>query len=162
MYSAFYATPRDQVTWLKLMHRNLYLAPHKDDPNDTTCPVCGAHQNQLHLTTCFRIRQDFWDPIIKIMRDMGFPGFTHGSFPRSRTAVTHTLSRQKSVRYPFHSMEVPVRRTRERPSRKCATRSQGSLQTHNYDEHLQVEVLRREMAQMGAKEHTHRQQIQHS
>ena len=22
----FYATPRDQVTWLKLMHRNLYLA----------------------------------------------------------------------------------------------------------------------------------------
>ena len=29
---SFYATPRDQVTWLKLMHRNLYLAPHKEDP----------------------------------------------------------------------------------------------------------------------------------
>ena len=38
----------------------------------------------------------------------------------------------------------------------------GSLQTYNNDEHLHVEILRGKMAQMGAKEHTHRQQIRHS
>ena len=76
---SFYATPRDQVTWLKLMHRNIYLAPHKDDPNDTACPFCGQHQNQLHLTKCSKIRQKYWDPIITLMTKMGLPGFTHRS-----------------------------------------------------------------------------------
>ena len=59
------------------MHRNLYLAPHKDDPNDTSCPCCGLHQNQLHLLTCMPIRQKYWNPIIALMRKMGFPNFTH-------------------------------------------------------------------------------------
>ena len=76
---SFHATPRDQVTWLKLMHRNIYLAPHKDDPDDTACPLCGQHQNQLHLTKCPNIRQKYWDPIITLMTKMGLPGYTHRS-----------------------------------------------------------------------------------
>jgi len=76
---SFCATPRDQVTWLKLMHRNLYLAPHRDDPSDTSCPLCGLHQNQLHLTTCQVINQKYWDPAITLMKRMGFPDFTHKS-----------------------------------------------------------------------------------
>ena len=76
---SFYATPRDQVTWLKLMHRNLYLAPHRDDPTNTTCPFCRVHQNQLHLCTCPEISRLYWDPIIKLMSRMGCPRFTHKS-----------------------------------------------------------------------------------
>ena len=61
------------------MHRNLYLAPHRDNSSDTSCPLCGLHQNQLHLTTCQVICQKYWDPVITLMRRMGFPDFTHKS-----------------------------------------------------------------------------------
>ena len=80
------------------MHRNLYLAPHKDAPNVTSCPSCGEHQNQLHLITCSHIRQDFWDPIIKIMKDMGFPGFTHTAafLAVGRLSDTHVVGKNQS------------------------------------------------------------------
>ena len=57
----------------------MVLAPHKEDPDDTACPLCGQHQNQLHLTKCPNIRQKYWDPIITLMTKMGLPGFTHRS-----------------------------------------------------------------------------------
>ena len=69
---SFFATPRDQITWLKLMHRNLYLAPHRDDPSDDTCPLCGLKQNQLHLVHCHPIKEKMWTPLIKLATDMGF------------------------------------------------------------------------------------------
>ena len=69
---SFFATPRDQITWLKLMHRNLYLAPQRDDPNDDSCPLCGVKQNQLHLVRCPAIREKLWDPLLKLTTSMGF------------------------------------------------------------------------------------------
>jgi hypothetical protein len=35
-----------QVTWLKLMHRNLYLAPHKEDPDDTVLARSAANTTE--------------------------------------------------------------------------------------------------------------------
>ena len=70
---SFFATPRDQVTWLKLMHRNLYLAPHAVLPNDSTCPLCSAHQNQRHLATCPAIENDMWLPLLDLFDRVGFP-----------------------------------------------------------------------------------------
>ena len=69
---SFFATPRDQITWLKLMHRNLYLAPQRDNPNDDSCPLCKVKQNQLHLVKCHVIREKLWDPLIKLTTNMGF------------------------------------------------------------------------------------------
>jgi len=70
---SFFATPRDQMAWLKLQHRNLFTAS-RDDTCDGKCRACAAVQeNQLHLCECPIIRRDFWDPILKVIRDMGYP-----------------------------------------------------------------------------------------
>ena len=70
---SLFATPRDQITWLKLQHRNLYVAPSRDDPNDHSCPLCTQHQNQLHLVQCGEIRRKMWTPLITLLSNMGIP-----------------------------------------------------------------------------------------
>ena len=67
---SFYATPRDQVTWLKLQHRTLYTVGHRTDM-DNTCMACPEKENQEHLVECGVIREEFWDPILKLLTDMG-------------------------------------------------------------------------------------------
>jgi hypothetical protein len=74
---SFFATAADQITWLKFHHRNLYLAPHRDDKDDHTCPFCGMHENQLHLVKCKVIRKEFWTPIMNLMLSIGFSAPTH-------------------------------------------------------------------------------------
>ena len=68
---SFYATPRDQITWLKVMHRNLYLAGSSNEP-DKTCRVCSEKENIVHLVRCQVIRANYWDMIAEKMREMGF------------------------------------------------------------------------------------------
>ena len=70
---SFYASPRDQFTWLKVMHRNLYVAGTRTDIPDTSCRACDVKESILHLAECPIIRNEFWDPIIKLMGDMGMP-----------------------------------------------------------------------------------------
>ena len=61
--TTFYATPRDQVTWLKFQHRTLYTPGHRSDV-DGTCRACSERENQMHLIECGVIRAEFWDPLI--------------------------------------------------------------------------------------------------
>ena len=42
---SFYATPRDQVTWLKLQHRTLHTVGHMTT-GDTSCTACTAKENR--------------------------------------------------------------------------------------------------------------------
>ena len=70
---SFYASPRDQFTWLKVMHRNLYVAGTRTDIPDTSCRACDVKENILHLAECPIIRDEFWNPIIELMGDMGMP-----------------------------------------------------------------------------------------
>ena len=71
----FFATPRDQVPWLKLHHRNLYVAGH--DPVDSSCRACSAVESQMHLCKCGVIRKEFWDPLIKVATETGMPAPHH-------------------------------------------------------------------------------------
>ena len=68
---SFFATPRDQMVWLKLQHRNLYVAGH--DPADNTCRACTERESQLHLCECTVIHMEFWSHIIKMAVATGMP-----------------------------------------------------------------------------------------
>ena len=70
---SFFATPRDQMAWLKLHHRNLFTAS-RDDTCDGKCRACKVSQeNQLHLCECPIIWRDFWGPIVTVICEMGYP-----------------------------------------------------------------------------------------
>jgi len=68
---SFFTTPRDRTTWLKFRHRNLFTTGHMQDSSG--CTACGAHDNQLHIITCPIIREEFWDPIIALLKNLGMP-----------------------------------------------------------------------------------------
>ena len=67
---SFFVTPRDQITWLKVHHRNLYLAGN--NPDDPQCMVCPAKENILHLVRCSQILNKFWNPLTNTLTRMGF------------------------------------------------------------------------------------------
>ena len=68
----WWVSARDQITWLKLQHRNLYVA--KSDPNiqDKKCKAfgCNEEESMLHLASCKIIQDNFWFKIIDLMRRM--------------------------------------------------------------------------------------------
>jgi len=66
-----FATPRDQLTGLKLLHRNLYVAQR--DPHDKSCRACTEEESQLHLCECDVIREEYWSEIIKLATATGMP-----------------------------------------------------------------------------------------
>ena len=61
-------SPRDQVTWLKIQHRNLWVAA-SGGLQDTKCRVrgCRAEENQEHLVLCPGIQKDFWVNVAILM-----------------------------------------------------------------------------------------------
>ena len=70
--TSFYCTPRDQITWLKLHHRNLYVANRDPSILDQGCKTgCGQPESMRHLATCGRTRSRFWDKVLELMNKMG-------------------------------------------------------------------------------------------
>ena len=69
---SFYATPHDQFTWLKVMHRNLFVAGN-GGADDTACRACPQRESIAHLVHCQVIREIFWKPLLALMRELGFP-----------------------------------------------------------------------------------------
>ena len=67
-----YATPRDQVVWLKVQHRTLWTA-HVGGMGYTHCSMTGcAHaENQQHLASCPHIVEGFWKPVSILMQRLG-------------------------------------------------------------------------------------------
>ena len=63
---SIFATPRDQLTWLKLQHRTLYTLGH-DTSTDGMCRACTEKENQLHLIQCDVIRAEFWSPVMNLL-----------------------------------------------------------------------------------------------
>ena len=55
------------------MHRNLYVAGTRTDIPDTSCRACDEKETILHLVTCPVIQHEFWEPLLKLMDEMGFP-----------------------------------------------------------------------------------------
>ena len=63
-------SPRDQVTWLKIQHRNLWVAA-SGGFQDTKCRVrgCQADDNQEHTWSYAQrgIQKDFWVSVAILM-----------------------------------------------------------------------------------------------
>ena len=66
---ADYVSPRDQVAWLKIQHRNLWVAASGGMHGSTECSAagCNEEEKQEHLVRCSVIRKDFWDKIAALM-----------------------------------------------------------------------------------------------
>ena len=91
--TSFFATPRDQVTWLKFQHRTLYTVGHDTKAADGDCRACNSRESQLHLVTCGVLRTEFWDRIIELLVEIGM------SRPEDDTdfLITGQLSDVKTV-----------------------------------------------------------------
>ena len=68
----WYATPRDQMAWLKLQHRTLYVA-QREAPPLNVCRACGEEEKQQHLVECDVIYQGFWKDLIEMAEAAGMP-----------------------------------------------------------------------------------------
>ena len=69
--SGCYSSPRDRLTMMKLMRRNLFTAARNPD-TDGLCLMCHQPENQQHLVECDSIFRHYWGPLIRLMRQSGF------------------------------------------------------------------------------------------
>ena len=70
-----YTSPRDTYTWLKLRHRNLYVANKDVKSNNQKCLACDDgegwnYESMKHLAECEAIRIEFWIPLLEVMDKM--------------------------------------------------------------------------------------------
>ena len=70
---SYFTSKRDEVTWLKLQHRNLWVANRDNNVQDPTCNAhgCTREESMLHLAECRVIRRKFWDKVIALMDKVG-------------------------------------------------------------------------------------------
>ena len=68
---SIFATPRDQLTGLKLLHRNLYVG--KREQHDKSCRACTEEESMLHLCECGVIMEEYWSELIKLAIATGMP-----------------------------------------------------------------------------------------
>jgi len=81
----FYTTPRDEVTWMKVWHRNLWVANRDPTLRDAQCNAqygrrCTTEESMLHLATCHVIKKFFWDRVRRIMWRVGLEHSRNTSF----------------------------------------------------------------------------------
>ena len=70
---SWYATPRDQITLLKLQHRTLYVAQREAPPMDK-CRACGScAENQQHLCECDVMFNEYWADLLQLAVATGMP-----------------------------------------------------------------------------------------
>ena len=63
-----YASKRDQLTWFKLRHRNLYVVNKDKNVVDQSCLGCRTEEeSMLHLALCSHIGSHFWDILLDLM-----------------------------------------------------------------------------------------------
>ena len=62
-------SPRDQIAWLKIQHRNLWVAASGWMHGSTKCSAagCNEEEKQEHLVRCPVIRSEFWDKVAALM-----------------------------------------------------------------------------------------------
>jgi len=88
-----FATPRDQIPGLKLLHRTLFTASQDSSCQDPSCRACPSRENQEHLADCPIIKLEFWDCIIDFLIKTGMdkPLNDH------HLKISGTLSRRKTI-----------------------------------------------------------------
>ena len=72
-----YLTPRDQITWLKLMHRNLWVAGTGGmDTQECAAAGCRCKESQMHLVECTVYKTEFWSKVGSLMGRLGLDSST--------------------------------------------------------------------------------------
>ena len=95
-----YVSPRDTLTWMKLKHRNLYVANRDRTIVNNACLCCGTHPESMgHLSTCIVIRRDFWDKIISLIENLGLdvPGDREAYILLGRQNDQKTMNREAAA-----------------------------------------------------------------
>jgi hypothetical protein len=63
-----YVSPRDIISWLKLKHRNLYVANKDEKCQNKDCLACEDEtESMLHLAECNELRENYFIPIMKLL-----------------------------------------------------------------------------------------------
>ena len=79
--TAKYATPRDQVTGLKIQHRNLWCAKYGGmECTKCTARGCGYEENMQHLVYCPIIYTEYWERVGSFIHKLGLGGPFHINF----------------------------------------------------------------------------------
>ena len=79
-----YASKRDQLTWFKLKHRNLYVANRDDTIQDQRCLACLLDpESMIHLAQCSSIYNGFWLILINLMKAVNIRVVEHGHRERA-------------------------------------------------------------------------------
>ena len=67
-----YVAPRDQIVWLKVQHRTLWVAKN-GGMEGTKCLAqgCNHEESQQHLIECRMIKEYFWRRVVEIAEDLG-------------------------------------------------------------------------------------------
>ena len=79
-----YSSPRDRLTMMKLMRRNLFTA-QRNPETDGVCLLCSQQESQLHLVECGLMFHQYWAPLVLVMRRLGF------TVPLSRSEINAML-----------------------------------------------------------------------
>ena len=79
-----YASKRDQLTWFKLKHRNLYVVNRDANIADQRCLACMTDpESMLHLAQCGRIMREYWQVLFDLMRAVGLDTVEGGYLARA-------------------------------------------------------------------------------
>ena len=66
-----YVSPRDQMTWFKVKHRNLYVAKHDNKSMAQKCLACDDEfESIIHLAECEVIREKLFTPLTELAEKM--------------------------------------------------------------------------------------------
>ena len=68
---SFFTTPRDEITWLKVQHRNLYTASLDKESSGNCATGCGTRENQEHFVRCPWLKGGFWNYVIELIYRVG-------------------------------------------------------------------------------------------
>ena len=95
---ADYVTPRDQVPWLKIQHRNLWVAA-SGGFQDTTCRVqgCRAEENQEHLVLCPGIQRDFWVSVAILINEPPEHGWMQVTLVKNGCSTSKRMALQPGL-----------------------------------------------------------------
>lgn len=67
-----YSSPKDEITWLKLKHRNLKVAKTNEN-GDQKCLLCSEIESMIHLVECGIISKQYWEKWREVTQNLQLP-----------------------------------------------------------------------------------------
>ena len=110
------ASPRDEVTWLKVQHRNLWVANRDPSLASSKCSAdgCSEDESMKHLVSCRHIQNGFWRPVKELMKKLGMRAVEDDAFLLlGRINATKAVDKEEATML-FIACAASIRRWYER------------------------------------------------